>query len=462
MNNARHTRRVATALAAFLAVAILLAFASRAAQAAEAVTFRAGAAEVDITPPVGIHVSNLGGPTTGVADPLHARVLILDDGTAPIAIITTDLVGCGIPYAQAVAKSIEEATGISAQRVMFNCSHSHNAPGAGLPADPDTPSYGREVLKKITKAAARAVANLEPARIGVGRESVQIGFNRRLPTADRVTMTVNPNGPVVPWVDVLAVYGENNKRIGILFSYAAHPVVIHSSSSLISADYPGYAATHLRFMLNQGGRKGGVMMFAQGCGGNINAFPLKGGVDAANRVGLVLAQAVTRVQLQDVTPAPILAASAQRALPFQDPMPIAEAETLLATRPGDLRYQRLHKLAKDGPSPAMEFPLSAFSIGDEVCIIALPHEMFCDYQLWADKNSPYKHTFVFGYTNGIHGYVAAKKDLDMGLLRAGYGAEPTPSRMPLKVESEAIVRSGIAELWKKLASAQAEANKEKE
>ncbi len=416
-------------------------------------TIRAAAAEVNITPTEPVYIVGPTGMSTGVADELFARVLVIDDGNAPLAIVTCDLVGTGIPYADALRKSIEEVAGIPADRVMFNCSHTHNGPGASLPADDSDKSYGRDVLKKITAITAEAMKNLEPAVIRVGREPCQIGFNRRLPTSDRVTMTVNPNGPVVPWVDVLAVYGENNKRIGILFSYAAHPVVIHSASTLISGDYSGYAATHLGRMLQASPRKGGVMMFAQGCGGNINAFPLKGGVDAANRVGLVLAQAVTRVQLQDVTPAPIVNASVERALPFQDPLPLKEAEELLATRPGDLRFQRLHKLAKDGPSPDMPFPLSGFAIGDEVCIIALPHEMFCDYQLWADKHSPYKQTFVFGYTNGVHGYVAAKKDLKMGLLRAGYGAEATPSRMPLKLESEAIVRDGISELWKKLDSA---------
>jgi len=416
---------------------------------AEEAVFRAAAAEVNITPTEPISIVGPGSKSTGVADELFARVLVIDDGTAPIAIITTDLVGTGIAYATALRESIEKETGIPASRVMFNCSHSHNAPGAGLPADSKTPSYGREVLQKITKITAEAMGSLEPARVAVGRESVQIGFNRRMPAAWGVTMTVNPDGPVVPWVDVIGVYGENNKRIGILFAYAAHPVVIHSSSSLISADYPGYAVMHLHKMLMPSKNKGGVLMFAQGCGGNINAFPLKGGLDACSRVGLVLGQAVTRVQLEDIAPADIHDASYQVDLPIQQPPPAEELDKLLTKSPGDLRYQRLKKLSQSKQPKTMPYPMSAFAIGDEVCIIALPHETFCDYQLWAVEKSPYKHTLVFGYTNGIEGYVAAKKDYDLG-YRAGYEASPTPHRMPPSAESETIIKDGISQLWKKL------------
>ncbi|REJ70334.1 MAG: hypothetical protein DWQ31_01330 [Planctomycetota bacterium] len=448
----QHHTRCRLGVAVLLAAAMLIAAASngRAEDEAKPDTFRAAAAEVDITPDQPIGISNLRGLSTGIADRMYARVLVIDDGTAPIAIVTADVVGCPISYARALGKAIEEASGIPAGRVMFNCSHSHNVPGVGLPADPEEPSFGRDVLEKITEMTATAVDRLKPARLAVGRERCQIGFNRLMPTPGRVTMTVNPDGPVVPWVDVLAAYGHDGSRIGILFSYAAHPVVIHSSSTLISADFPGRAATHLRRMLGQGERKGGVMMFAQGCGGNINAFPLKGGIDAADRVGLVLAQAVTRVQLRDVAPARIRSASHEVALPFQEPLSVEEAEKLLAQRPGDLRYQRLANLAKAGPSPDMPYPMSAFAIGDQVCILALPHETFCDYQLWADEQSPYGETLVFGYTGGVQGYVAAKQDLDYGLLRAGYGAQMTNSRMPLKPACEAIIHQGISDLWQKL------------
>ena len=100
-------------------------------------------------------------------------------------------------------------------------------------------------------------------------------------------MKPNPNGPVVPWVDVLRVDRLDGSPAAILFSHAAHPVVIHGSSRLISADYPGFATRKLK------DRFGGnvLTMFGQACGGNINADPLQGGFAAADHVGTVLAEA---------------------------------------------------------------------------------------------------------------------------------------------------------------------------
>lgn len=57
------------------------------------------------------------------------------------------------------------------------------------------------------------------------------------------------------------------------FSHAAHPVIIHGSSRLISADFPGSAVARLKGQFN-----GKIeTLFAQACGADINADPLRGG-----------------------------------------------------------------------------------------------------------------------------------------------------------------------------------------
>ncbi len=419
-------------------------------------TFWAAAAEVNITPQIGIPLVGPGSASTGVADELFARILVLSDGHQSVVIVTSDLVGVGIPYAEAVGAAIEKKTGIPAGRVMFNCSHTHSGPGASLPEDDTEASYGREVFGKVVAATVDCVSRLEPARLRAGREAVQIGFNRRMPRGDGITMAPNPHGSVVPWVDVLGVYRKDGTRIAILFSYAAHPVVIHSASTLISADYPGYAVAHLRRMLGGGDAESGLLLFAQGCGGNINAFPLKGGLEACSRTGLVLAQAVTRVSLEDVPPAPIRDASLTVQLPLQKPPPVAECKRLLAADPDDQRLVELLQLAKENKPRTMPYPIRGFALGNTLCILSLPHESFCDYQLWADGESPYRDTFVFGYTGGVHAYVATARAYRMGLL-GGYEASPRRSglnsqyRTPPQPVAEQIIKGGITEIWRSLA-----------
>lgn len=97
---------------------------------------------------------------------------------------------------------------------------------------------------------ADAVAALESATLRVGRASVQIGSNRRLMNEDGyITMAPNPKGAVVPWVDVLGVDDANGQSIAVLFTQAVHQVIVHRSCEETGADFPGYAANHLRNFL---------------------------------------------------------------------------------------------------------------------------------------------------------------------------------------------------------------------
>ncbi len=83
-------------------------------------------------------------------------------------------------------------------------------------------------------------------------------------------MAPNPSGSMVPWVDVLGAYDEVGRRIAVLFSYAAHPVIImdfdHAPSfvdTVIGPDFPGYTIKHLRNLLDKDGEPEGIFMFAQ-------------------------------------------------------------------------------------------------------------------------------------------------------------------------------------------------------
>ena len=77
--------------------------------------------------------------------------------------------------------------------------------------------------------------------------------------------------------------------------------------------------------------------------------------------------------------------------------------------------------------------------------------MFAEYQLFADEISPFKHTLVFGYTNGNSGYIATKKDYDLG-LDGGYEAS-LKHRLPPEPSVEAKIQEGITNLLSELRSA---------
>ena len=54
--------------------------------------------------------------------------------------------------------------------------------------------------------------------------------------------------------------------------------------------------------------------------------------------------------------------------------------------------------------PKQTFEIQTFRIGN-VALVAYPGEMFVDYQLTLDQNSPFDKTITLGYNNGCIGYV---------------------------------------------------------
>ena len=436
---------------------------------------KAGAAETIITPKVVLKsladVNWLGEVGDGYYTPkegelipvygdLYARVLVLEDGRQSLAIVTLDMTSISYERTDVLLGSIHKATGISKENIVINCSHTHNEPDESDPNIKEAPSFESELADHLATIARNAVENLQPATVRVGREPVQIAYNRRLMKDDgEITMAPNPDGPIVPWVDVLSAHGTNGERIGVLFSYAAHPVIImdfdHAPShvhTVVGPDYPGFAIGHLRGLLGGNGDADGVFMFAQGCSANINGFPLRGGFGACDAAGLSLAAAVKRAMsgFETVPPTPLKAQSTTLSLPLQQPS-VELCEQLLAEEPDSRHYQRLLERAENGVSESIPLPMRAFAVGDELCILSLPGEMFAEYQLFAEEISPFKHTLVFGYTNGNSGYIATKKDYDLG-LDGGYEAS-LKHRLSPESSVEAQIQEGITRLLSELKSA---------
>ncbi|RKU31526.1 hypothetical protein C6497_01645 [Candidatus Poribacteria bacterium] len=381
---------------------------------------------------------------------IYARVLVLSDNNIQLAIVTVDFGQFPLQYNQVLLDAIEQKTNIPTEHIIINCSHTHNAPGVdGRWISEESEVWLATCLAELVK---RAVGSLEPATLCVGRAPVQIGYNRRLMRENgHITMAPNPEGAIVPWVDVLGVYDSFGGIIAVLFSHAAHPVIVHWSSEEIGADFPGYAVEHLRNFIDL--KTESVLLFAQGCAANINGYPLRGGFEACDVAGFSLAFATQHAlkTAETIPAAPLKAQSVMMNLPFQDPPSVAECEQLIEEHPDDNRYVALLEVAKSDEKRTLPFPMRAFAIGNTFCILSVSHELFAEYQLFVDDISPFKHTFMFGYTNGSEVYIATKKDYELG-LKGGYEAGPRnhalggPYRLALRPSVEAQIREEITDL----------------
>jgi neutral ceramidase len=444
---------------------------------------KAGASQRDITPPIGFTIDAPTRTSQGVNDPIFIRALVLEDeaGTS-VAIVTCDLIGCGFEAFDQVQRAVREATGI--EHLLLNFAHQHSTrwltpKGARAELSDDEFAWQEALHEAIVGVVAEAKSEKVPATLRAGRAPVQVGFNRRIVLeGGQIHMGDNKDGNVVPWVNVLGVeHAGGGELLAVLFEHAAHPVIVPDSSNLTSADFPGAAVAHVKEMLGPDV----VAMFAQGCGANINAYPLRSSHENADLAGEKLGDAVVAALAGS---SPIAATtfrvrSGRIDLPCQPYPDMAMWQATLDLLEDDWRRgtesgKPVEWITEDvyrdmlagldvlkgciarGQTPAPhQFGATVVGLGTEWALVSLAGEIFCEYELRVDAESPFDRTMTFGYTNGIGGYIADDASLAMG-AKGGYEAGSYPcwwasgvvgAGSPLAVGTEERICDLVRSLW---------------
>src|SRR5207248_854193 len=131
--------------------------------------------------------------------------------------------------------------------LLLAASHSHSTP-IYLKQSGDTQGaspYLAELEGKVFGAIDEAARNLFAARLGIGRGSLQLGYNRLLPRDDGRSRALFDNleripyGPVDPEYTLLRVEDASGNPRALLVHYACHAVVLGPTNCKYSADYPG-------------------------------------------------------------------------------------------------------------------------------------------------------------------------------------------------------------------------------
>src|SRR3974377_959829 len=94
-------------------------------------TPRAGAAEAVITPPVGTLLdgySGREGGAVGVHDDLHARALVVDDGSTSAAPVSPGLIRVDRRLVASIRERASSATGVPASNILVAATHTHAGP----------------------------------------------------------------------------------------------------------------------------------------------------------------------------------------------------------------------------------------------------------------------------------------------------------------------------------------------
>ena len=444
--------------------------------------FEAGAAERNITPPVGMEITHYIRETIGVHDPLYVRAVLLRDRDGrEVALVSADLIGAGFTCCDEVRERAKAETGVD--EVWFSCSHTHagrwlvSTPVPGreyteklawdegthvpITQRPEEWRWNDSVHQKIVDVVRQAKDQAEPALVKAGKAPVQVGFNRRITGADGYTyMGVNREGLIVPWTSILSAEShKTGKPIFVLFEHAAHPVTVPHTSKLISADFPGAAVAKIRKSL------GGdcIAAFGQGSSGNINSFPLRSTHKDAQAAGNKLGEAVLVAmgKAKPVRTDTLRFLTIPSLLPTQ-PLPSEKliAEQMIEQKEHPERIAQLEKITAkraSGTAPvSRRFDVHGLMLGEDFCLVSLPYEHFSHTERWVDRTAPFGTTMTFSLTNGGRGYIGSDEGLAMG-ANGGYeaGALPnwsahevmSPNLGGPAVGSEQMIKGAIAALW---------------
>lgn len=409
--------------------------------------FKAGFAEKDITPEIGMEQPGGYGKSyhKTLHDPCKVRVAVFDDGQKAVAIVGIDALGIRRETVTKVRQAVHERVGLAPESIMIGASHSHSSgpivwimPGEfdhasdlvkRLAYDESTcvnPKYLATVEKALIDGICEAFEKRAEVKAGVGRgREDQVAFNRRFRMKDGRSVShpglgnpdiVAPAGPVDPEVGVIGAWDPKNpeKMLGCVVNFACHAT---TSPGGISANYIHYLEKVIQGYYG----KECVVVFMNGMSGDITQVNNQSltkypdGRRWAELVGgRVGAEALrTLLAVEPGTLAPIGFATKVSQMPRRAPSPekVKRALAMLSgEKPkGDQTDWTFAKetlmldalLAKE---PKVEVEVQAIQVGP-VVFMSTPAEYFCQYGLDMKKGSGFPFTFPVSLANGCVGYV---------------------------------------------------------
>ena len=416
---------------------------------------RAGYAKFDITPagPVMLGGYDLrGAPSDGIwgDDRLFARALVLEAAGARVAFVEADVID--IQGHDAFRRMISEATGIPAANILLGDVHNHAAPSPN--AEPKT-EWDRQFAAGLVKAAAQAVANLQPVRIAAGTGHSRIAMNRRqVKTADSdspltfdennssqsfgkhktdhpvlihefggvVRLGANPLGPIDDAVEIVRVDTVAGRPLAVMIHYACHGTSLGGRNSKISGEWMGRMQEYVEKQF-----PGLGSIYLQGAAGDINPRVVGGldgnaeSVETTWALGEEIGREVSRVYRQ-LSPEPWAKPAVQ----------IETAEILLP--------RRYRELFQDFTATAVKVPTTIARIGD-LMWTTFPGEMFSNIGKQVKAASPATYAHIMGYTDGYVGYFPEQKAYSEG----GYEAavthlDPAAEKIYLRALAQLMMR----------------------
>jgi neutral ceramidase len=447
-------------------------------------SFMAGAAQVDITPPLGTFINGdfINHYARFIHDSLFAKTLILKNNEILIAIVVVDICEMPTHFVNEIKALIYDKMRIPPSNILISSTHTHAAGSVdGLLLSSVDMAYRQKLPGLILQSVQNSIKNIRSAKIAFGfvdvpehvrcrRYFMKEGYQAKNPLTEiSDTIKTNPFGaeylidrPAAqtdPGLSIIGIKDKNDKWICVLGNYSLHYVGDWPNDT-ISADYFGEFARQLKQKLNAGDDFVGIM--SNGTSGDINIwdfmnignYPTEYFAKSKFIADDLSSKAIAILKNATWDSHPTLSVNYQ-ILSLNIRKPSAEQLILaikividtdyitVKTDDDGMRriYAREQVLLNEYPDTS-QIPLQVFKIGD-LTIGALPGEFFAETGLHLKKNDPKNKYFTITLANGCEGYIPPKHEIEKG----GYETWLARSSF-LEADAESKIRNKLIEMIK--------------
>jgi len=365
---------------------------------------KAGVARIDITPDKPVTLSGYAsrkGLSTGVHDPLSARVLAFEAAGRRLVLVSVDIIGFYDGTDEYLRSTLLKEFSLQPSELFLCAIHTHAAPSPTVNRErghANNVEYMETLRGKLTDVIRRALDGMQPVSVGVGVGYCPVGMNRReLRVNDKgessIVLGRNPYGPTDKEVLVMKVAKPDGTPLAVAFDYATHGTSLGYDNYTISGDVPGLAEQFVEKILGADviapafiGASGDIDPWYRVLPG-FNTEP--GWVPEPVLLGTFLGEEVVHVcrGIKQTGPADKIATN--------------YAALQLPAKPGD-------DVSTDKSPGTMPFVVTVARLGD-VAFVGLGGEVLTEIGMAIKAGSPCEHTFVITHCNGAAGYLAPKE-----------------------------------------------------
>ncbi len=385
---------------AFITLSVLLLLHCVAWCGDEPAALKVGTARVEVTPEKPVQMSGYSSRkdlSTGVHDPLSARVLAFEADGKRLVLVSVDIIGFYGGTAEYFRDALLAEFNLAPSELFLCAIHTHSAPSPTIDKEkghPNNVGYTEKLRDDLVKAVGQALGRMQPAEIGIGVGSCPVGSNRRELRIDKagessIVLGRNPNGPTDKEVLVMKVGAPDGTPLAVAFDYATHGTSLGPGNYVISGDVLGLAEQFVERIVGVGA----IAPAFVGASGNIdpwfrvlpefNAEP--GWVPEPVLLGTFLGEEVVHVcRAIDANVATSRIASDLAVLDLP-----AKASGVLS----------------GGGASTSPFVVTVARLGD-VAFVGLGGEVLTEIGMAIKAGSPCRHTFVITHCNGAAGYLA--------------------------------------------------------